>query len=66
MQGSFSRIKHRLDFDMTGERKFIIMSMVLLYNYRASKVGMNQIHTTYLPRLDVDGNDYISYYMHNM
>ena len=66
MQGSFPRIKDRLDFEMTGERKFVIMSMVLLYNYRASKVGMNQIRTTYLPRLDVDANDYISNFMHNM
>ena len=37
-----------------GERKVILKFIVLLYNYRARKVGLNHILNTYMPELSKD------------
>ena len=66
LQGSFPRITERLHFELRGERKYIIMTMILLYNWRASTVGQNQIRTVYIPNLDVDVDEYLNKYLHNM
>ena len=66
LQGSFPRITERLHYELLGERKYIVMSMILLYNWRASTVGQNQIRTVYMPNLDVDVDQYLDDYLHNI
>ena len=53
-QGSFPRIKDRLVYEEKGERKIMLKFIVLLYNYRARKVGLNQILNTYMQHLSKD------------
>jgi DDE superfamily endonuclease len=58
LQRSFPRLKERLAYEEQGERKLILTSIVLLYNYRASTIGMNQIRSTYMQSsLERDAND---------
>ena len=52
LQGSFPRLKCRIVYEEKGERQLIIESIVLLYNWRANTVGINQIRTTFMPYLD--------------
>ena len=66
LQGSFSWLKERLHYECAGERKIIVMMMVLLYNVCATRVGQNQIRTVYFPSLDVDVDDYLNAFLHNM
>jgi hypothetical protein len=56
LQGSFPRIKDRFAYEERGERRLVLKMIVLLYNYRANKVGINQIRNTYMPALDVQCN----------
>ena len=58
-QSSFPRIKDRLVYEERGERKVIIKMMLLLYNYRARMVGINQIKNVYMPHLGRDGNCFV-------
>jgi DDE superfamily endonuclease len=51
LQGSFPRLKDRLRYEERGERKIILHLIVLLYNFRASTVGLNQIQSTFMPHL---------------
>ena len=51
LQASFPRLKDRIKYEEFGERKIFISLIVLLYNYRASCVGFNQIRTTFYPSL---------------
>ena len=53
-QGSFPRIKDRFVYEERGERRLILKFITLLYNYRARKVGLNQILNTYMPHLSAD------------
>ncbi len=66
LQGSFPRLKERLHYECEGERRMIVMVVVLLFNFRASRVGQNQIRTVYFPNLDVDVDDYLNAFLHNM
>lgn len=47
VQASFPRLKDRISYDEMGERKLILLSTVLLFNFRSSTVGMNQILSTF-------------------
>jgi hypothetical protein len=51
LQGSFPRLKDRLLYEERGERKIILHLIVLLYNFRASTVGINQIQSSFMPHL---------------
>ena len=51
LQASFPRLKDRLRYEEFGERKVIVSLIVLLYNFRASTVGFNQISSTFYPNL---------------
>ena len=55
LQASFPRLKDRLKYEEMGERKIVLSLIVLLYNYRASCVGLNQIRTTFYPHLYLTG-----------
>ena len=57
-QASFPRIKDRLIYEEVGERRLILKMLVLLYNYRANTVGINQIRNHYMPNLQSSGNIY--------
>lgn len=56
LQGSFPRLKDRFKIEDFGERKIILEMIVLLYNARANKVGINQIRNTYMPWLESTDN----------
>jgi len=57
VQSSFPRLKERFVYEERGERKIILKMMILLYNVRARRVGINQIRNTYIPALRLDAND---------
>ena len=56
LQGSFPRLKDRLPYEENGERRIMLTFVTLLYNFRARKVGMNQILNTHMPELSRDAN----------
>jgi len=58
LQGSFPRLKDRLKYEERGERRIILEMVVLLYNFRASTVGLNQIQSTFMPHLDRSANSF--------
>ena len=54
--GFFSdKIRH----EEKGERNLIMKLLIFLYNYRANKVGINQIRNTYLYALNEIGNSIV-------
>lgn len=57
-QGSFPRLKDRLKYEERGERRIILEMIVLLYNFRASTVGLNQIQSTFMPHLERSANNF--------
>ena len=48
LQGQFPRMKDPLPLEEFGERRIIINIMVVLYNYQASKVRINQILNSFM------------------
>ncbi len=58
LQGSFPRLKDRLEYEERGERRIILEMIVLLYNFRASTVGLNQIQSTFMPNLERSANTF--------
>ena len=54
LQGSFPWLHDRFRYKEAGERKTTLLTIVLLYNFRANKVGLNQILNTYMPALSRD------------
>jgi len=50
-QGSFPRLYDKFRYEERGERKLQLDCMVLLYNFRASTIGFNQIRTVFMPHL---------------
>ena len=52
IQGQFPRMKDNLQLEDFGKRKVILQLMVLLYNYQASKVGINQILNTFMSKTE--------------
>ena len=61
LQCSFPRIQDRFLYEEYGERKIILKMMVLLYNVRARKVGINQIKSVNMPNLMHNTNKYLQY-----
>jgi hypothetical protein len=56
LQGSFPRLKNRFIYEERGERKHMLKCIVHLYNFRARRVGLNQITNVYMPELSKDAN----------
>ena len=52
IQGQFPRSKDPMPFEERGDRKDILHLMVLLYNFQASTVGINQILNTFMSRTE--------------
>jgi hypothetical protein len=65
LQGSFPRLKARLPADEK-KRKLIILSIVLIHNFRTALVGLNQIATVFDPEyqqfINIEGYDRIRRY----
>ena len=55
-QSSFPRIKDRIIYEEGSERKLILQFLVYLFNFRANKVGINQIRNTYMQALQQTAN----------
>ena len=51
LQGSFSRLKARLSSDKK-KRGMIVLSIILLHNFRTEHVGLNQIATVFNPEYE--------------
>jgi len=51
LQGSFSRLKARLSSDKK-KRGMIVLSIILLHNFRTEYVGLNQIATVFNPEYE--------------
>ena len=50
LQGSFTtRMKDKFPYEEKGERKLILQMIVKQNNFRASKVGQNQIASVCMP-----------------
>jgi hypothetical protein len=47
LQGSFPKLKDRLPYEERGERKRFLQLVILVHNYRTSRLGLSQIQTTY-------------------
>lgn len=60
-QSSFPRVKDRFRFERNGERKRIIHLMILLFNLRSRRVGINQIRNVYMPCLQKEAEDMQNY-----
>jgi hypothetical protein len=60
LQSSFPRLLDRLVYEERGERRITMKMMILLYNFRARLVGINQIKNVYMPNLIQDANDYLN------
>jgi DDE superfamily endonuclease len=56
-QGSFRRFKNAIIYEERGERKITLQLAVLLFNWRANTVGLNQIRTRFMPYLDREYHD---------
>lgn len=54
---SFSRFKDPLPYEESGERKLILLTVVLVSNLGADLAGINQILSTYMPQCSAETND---------
>lgn len=55
-KGTYPRIYDRPVYEENGERKFILLTTVILFDIRASLVGMNQILNRYMPKLSAEAH----------
>ena len=55
-QSSMPRLKDPMKFETHGERRVTLTMMILLYNFRARAVGINQLKSVYTAPLDCDAN----------
>ena len=60
LQSSFPRLGDRLVYEERGERRIMMKMMILLYNFRARLVGINQIKNVYMSSLDEDAEAYLN------
>jgi DDE superfamily endonuclease len=49
IQSAFPRLLDSIKYEDKGERKLILICMVMLYNFRWDRVGLNQIRSVYVP-----------------
>jgi hypothetical protein len=68
LQGTFSRLKSRLTSN-SRIRHAVINSILLLHNFRTSRVGLNQIAVVFNPHyeaaININGYDRIARYYDN-
>ena len=56
LQVSFPRLKDRFIYEEYGKRRVMFKMILLLFNLRVRRVGINQIRSTYMPALHVNAN----------
>jgi hypothetical protein len=61
IQSSFPRIHDKFVYETQGERRIICKTMILLYNLRARRVGINQIRNFYLANLNQPADMFIQH-----
>jgi hypothetical protein len=49
IQSAFPRLHDDIRYEEFGSRQLILSVMVMLYNFRCDRVGLNQIQTVYVP-----------------
>jgi hypothetical protein len=54
-QRSFPRMQDRYRYEENGDRKLSLMLIILLYNLRSRRVGLNQLLAVYMPNLSPEG-----------
>ena len=57
VQASFPRLKDRFVYEENGERKLVLKMILLLYNYYARRVCINQILNTHMTHLEHEANE---------
>ena len=60
LQSSFPRLGDRLVYEERGERRIMMKMMILLYNFLARLVGINQIKNVYMSNLNEDAGAYLN------
>ena len=60
LQASFPRLKDRITYEERGDRRLTLELIVMLYNYRASVVGLSQIQSVFMPWLEKNANQFIN------
>ena len=60
IQSAFPRLRDRIRFEVNGERRIYLSLLPLLYNFRLSTVGLNQIRNTYVPNWSIDCEYFIN------
>ena len=55
-QASFPWLRDPIDYEYFGVRRIMMKMMILLYNLRTRRVGINQIRNVYMPFLGQDVN----------
>ena len=60
LQSLFPRLGDRLVYEERGERRIMMKMMILLYNFRARLVGINQIENVYMSNLNDDAGAYLN------
>ena len=58
-KGAFPRKKDRFPYEERGERKVMLIVLVLLFNLRTRLVGINQLLSTFMPHLSVEANRFL-------
>ena len=55
IQAKFPRLQDKMNYEKVGERRVILNKMVLLYDFSCSKIGHNEILSTFM----LDRNNYL-------
>ena len=55
----FPRLKDRFVYEENGERKMVLLTTVLLFNFRSHVVGIDQILNTYMPHMGAEANIFL-------
>ena len=58
-QATFPKLKDCIVYEENGERKVILLSVVLLFTLGTRLVDMNQISSTFMPHLSAEANCFI-------
>jgi hypothetical protein len=59
IQSAFPRMLDDFRYEEMGSRRLILSVMVMLYNFRSDRVGLNQIRTVYVPEWNNSAQSYM-------
>ena len=58
-QGTLPRLKDHFIYEKNGKRKIVLLTTVLLFNFRSHVVGIKQILNTYMPHMGAEANMFL-------